>query len=552
MEMKSFRNYFNFLNLIGSVVIVNLSLVRSNSKVGAISSSFETKSIYTREADDFRRKFHRLQYLLSINGGASEETVQSDENNSQPNESSVIEQDDDDDAKEDLQVSEIKHEHEDIIQQPEDDDASEKSANDDKNLPTEEVMIEASDDKDTLELHSKASALRSDGKYFHDDGKFLEAATTFESAVELLDKALLLTNDEQMRNEMAQERATCRLHEALCYLKEKNYPNAIRICTDVLKDGVQVIEVKNNVEEPEDGLASDDDNPNPFLIRVSPESDTTAGMSDQLAQLSPAVRARAYHRRAKARLALDDTTGALEDAKAAAFLGDRNAVALYGKLMRESGSHQSMFGDDDFGKGYGGGSLADLFSSHGSAHFDSLFSGNSPGSGLGLLGSLMNGSGSSTTNSPFGGFGDMLSNGKGDGDLGSLAKSVLVSISKRIEDESTQESICKYLNAVDTAQVMSLSSMAGVPLSESTAGRLVSFANSLTPRRMMKSVQLLKRIIFIGGLVRKVFMIIGKYKHLIILLLLIQWCKSAIMRPVVIKNAAKKTIESVNKAAFII
>lgn len=548
--MKSFPKYLNFL--FGSVVIVNLSLVRSNSEVEAISSSFEIKHVISDDRRDCKREYCTRQYLFNIIGGASEETIDSVETNPLRNDSNSIKKSAD--TNEDSsQVLTTANDLENDTQQREDKNISEMNKSSDKNPPTVEIMIEkSSDNKDSLELHSKASALRSDGKYLHDNGKFSEAASTFEKAVSLLDEALRMSNDEKMSTEMAEERATCRLHEALCYLKEKKHPAAIRICTDVLRDGVQVIEVNNNMEEAEDGLVSEDDNPNPYLIRVSPESKKTAEVSDKLMQLSPAVRARAYHRRAKARLALDDTTGALEDAKAAAFLGDRNAVALYGKLMRESGSHQSIFGEDDFGKGYGNESLADLLSSQGDGHFDSIFPGNSPASGLGLFGSLMNGSGSSTIDSPFGGLGSILSNGKDGSDIGSLAKSVLVSMSKRIEDKSTQESICKYLNAVNTAQLMSLSSIAGIPLNESTADRLVSFANSMTPQRMMKSVKLFKRIMFLGGLVRKIFMIIGKYKHLIILLLLIQWCKSSVTRPIVIKNAAKKTIESVNKAAFMI
>ena len=549
--MKSFPKCLNFF--FGSVVIVNLSLVRSNSEVEAISSSFEIKHVISDDRFDCKREYCTRQYLLNIIGGASEETIESVETNPLRNDSNSINKsaDTNEDSSQELTT---ENDLENDTQQREDKINSEMNkSSSNKNPPTVEIMIEkSSDNKDSLELHSKASALRSDGKYLHDNGKFSEAASTFEKSVSLLDEALLLSNDEKMSTEMAEERATCRLHEALCYLKEKKHPEAIRICTDVLRDGVQVIEVKNNVDEAEDGMVSEDDNPNPYLIRVSPESKNTARVNDELMQLSPAVRARAYHRRAKARLALDDTTGALEDAKAAAFLGDRNAVALYGKLMRESGSHQSIFGEDDFGKGFGSESLADLFSSQGDGHFDSIFPGNSPASGLGLFGSLLNGSGSSTIDSPFGGLGSMLSNGKDGSDIGSLAKSVLVSMSKRIEDKSTQESICKYLNAVNTAQLMSLSSIAGIPLSESTAGRLVSFANTMTPQRMMKSVKLLKRIIFLGGMVRKIFMIIGKYKHLIILLLLIQWCKSSITRPIVIKNAAKKTIESVNKAGFMI
>ena len=52
------------------------------------------------------------------------------------------------------------------------------------------------------------------------------------------------------------------------------------------------------------------------------------------------VRSRAHYRRAKAHPQLGKEEEALEDARTAALLGDRKAVALYGKLMRGSGSEE--------------------------------------------------------------------------------------------------------------------------------------------------------------------------------------------------------------------
>ena len=68
------------------------------------------------------------------------------------------------------------------------------------------------------------------------------------------------------------------------------------------------------------------------------------------------IRARAHHRRAKARLSLGDLDGALEDARSAAFMGDRNAVQFYGRLMREgSGTSSGGGASGSAGGGSGGG-----------------------------------------------------------------------------------------------------------------------------------------------------------------------------------------------------
>jgi hypothetical protein len=141
-----------------------------------------------------------------------------------------------------------------------------------------------------------------------------------------------------------------------------------------------------------------------------------------------------------------------------------------------------------------------------------------------------------------------------EGGMGNLAKSVLATVAKKAEDKSMQESVCKYLNGLNTASIISLSSMAGMPLSQSTAGKIASFAAGVTPRGIARSVKLTKRILFVGSLMRKTLQVIGKYKHLIVLMVLIGWTKSAIQRPVVLgRKAAKKAAEAViSKAAFVI
>lgn len=443
-------------------------------------------------------------------------------------------------------------------------------------LTVTDIEINVADAQDN------ASQLRVKGKEFHDAGDFDQASETFQRAAIELEVVISILKkntsigvyaDDELSKRLTEERATCRLHEALCHLKNKKYAESIASCTFVLMDGVEVIEVDADADIDDDSLAGSEDkgkgSEQSCIVRINPNGDDSAGSDN--AQLSPAVRARAYHRRAKARLALGDTAGALDDSRSAAFLGDRNAVALYGRLMRESGGAGggSPF-DFDGGSGMNG-----LFGSS-SSPFDSMFSGGSPfsenssdsssGSGsMGLLSSLLSsGSGPGVSDgssdamsmpfNPLSMLGSMNgSNTDGSGGMGGLAKSVLSSVAKKAEDEDMQATVCKYLNALDTAQIISLSSMAGMPLSQSTAERLVSFANRVTPRGIGKSVKLTKRILFVGALVRKIFKIIGKYKHLLVLVALIGWTKSAIQRPIVIKKVVEKAAEAtIAKSAFFI
>lgn len=449
-------------------------------------------------------------------------------------------------------------------------------------IQEETICIEREQDMTEINVANAqeiASQLRIKGKEFHDAGDFDNASETFEkAAIELegiISTLKVSTNmhfDIELSKELTEERATCRLHEALCHLKNKKYAESIASCTSVLMDGVEVIVVDSSDDadddDDDDSLAEDEGSKQSqsksSIVCINARVDDSA--SSDIAQLSPAVKARAYHRRAKARLALGDTAGALDDSRSAAFLGDRNAVALYGRLMRESGG---AGGGSPFDRGSG---MNGLFGSSSSSPFDSIFSGGSPfsegssdsplGSGsMGLLSSLLSSPGSSEGSSgqsaipfnPLSMLAGMNGSNSDGGGMGGLAKSVLSSVAKKADDKEMQETVCKYLNALDTSQILSLSSMAGMPLSQSAAERIVSFANGVTPRGIGRSVKLTKRILFVGSLMRKIFKIIGKYKHLLVLVVLIGWTKSAIQRPIVIKTVAKKAVEATtSKSAFFI
>ena len=197
----------------------------------------------------------------------------------------------------------------------------------------------------------EASELRALGKEFHDEGDLTQAASLFDKAASILNSLFSnlssrernLVNDDQgddvLIDEISQEAATCRLHQALCALKNQEYQTCIDACTSLLDDDNIDREIDKEHEKTDEDILNR--NEITKLTFTKPH-------------LSAAIRARAHHRRAKARLGLSDTDGALEDARTAAFLGDRGAVALYGRLMREKGSGYGlgamgfgMDGEDD-------------------------------------------------------------------------------------------------------------------------------------------------------------------------------------------------------------
>lgn len=521
---------------------------------------------------------------LFIRGGDSEEQAGLDCEDDEENNDAVQNQSDDEIEQEEEGEDLINIEKEQVVTNDHysseyeseyesgDEAKSKESEEEDEEQETigVEVMIQEEAEQSSVTLSvseltqtkEKALELRTKGKEYHDIGNFDLASITFRDAAIKLEEALdELTKHEggnqDLVTQLTEERATCRLHEALCHLKNKKFAESVASCTAVLKDGVEVIEIISECEDDSDDSLAEDEDGVPTVetvVRVNAADDEKLASSSTL---SPAVRARAYHRRAKARLALGDTPGALDDSRSAAFLGDRNAVALYGRLMRESSGtgsmSENMFDSSSAMNGLFGSSSSPFDSFMGSGSPFSSDASASSGS-TDLLSSLLgsgspNGSDSSSLPfSPLSMLGGM--NGAGsEGGMGSLAKSVLTSIAKKAEDEETQEQICSYLNALDASQIISLSSMAGMPLNQNTADRIVSFANGVTQRGINKSVKLTKKIIFVGNLMRKTFKVIGKYKHLIILACIIGWVKSAIQRPIVVKKVVQKAAETTTSAA---
>jgi hypothetical protein len=440
-----------------------------------------------------------------------------------------------------------------------------------------------------LALLSSASDQRAEGKTLHDSGDLADAALAFQKAASLLDEAITISiefSEEDASDvdsdAIAVERATCRLHEALCLFKDGRPGECIEACTDVLQDGVRVVPLegetnKNNEAEIDDPDASITATVGSVKIITTPVRKTS--VHTRTMTIPPQIRARALHRRAKARLALDDLDGALEDARSAAFMGDRNAVQFYGRLMREGSGAGAMtsgglgaafpsrestttnpFLEGILGGVGSSGSNPFMPAGNGSSDFSSsllsslLSGGNNGSSGggssplLGLMGDLLAPQQPSSGGKKSGRGGRGKSK-KGNG-VDSLAKSILSSLMKRIEDEDTQRTICEYLHSTNTQQVMQYATLAGIPMKEGNARRLVTFANGVTPKGIRKSISNVKRGISIITAVRKVFKVIEKYKYVIILAVTCYWIRCAILEPYPVRRSKKQAQKLAQQAVL--
>jgi hypothetical protein len=122
-----------------------------------------------------------------------------------------------------------------------------------------------------------------------------------------------------------------------------------------------------------------------------------------------------------------------------------------------------------------------------------------------------------------------------------MAKSVLQSLSKKLEDESNQTTICNYLQNTSKAQLSQFASMAGVGISDGQLSKFVNFCHGVTATTIKKTARRTKRAIWVVQLIRKFFKVVSKYKSLIVAVVLLQWTKSAVLRPVPINPRAAKT-----------
>jgi hypothetical protein len=385
------------------------------------------------------------------------------------------------------------------------------------------------------ERRLEVKSLRQQGKILHDSDEMEEAAHLFKEAGDILDDILDLCDEEKQqrkgsslnstisgeqaffeetnaandstssdsvfssddRKDLAEEAAACHLHQALCQLKNNDARDSLIACNKVINDADYV---------------------------VSDSNEASSGLYHGVA-LSSAVTSRAFHRRAKSKLALNDLDGALSDARSAAFLGDRGAVALYGKLMRQ-GNNPSLESEGQMGSSFGGNdrspdpsnwllgpAAASLTAPHGAE-------------GAGTSNSLL----PFLSGLPSGGILDAL-NPKSDGKSGleDVVGSLVSNLGKQLSETESQEKICGMVNTFGTkASVTQMAIMAGVPMSETNADRISGFCSSLTPQKLDKGVILAKRCIKVAQVGRKMIKLVSKFRHILVYILLLSWMRRII------------------------
>jgi chemotaxis protein histidine kinase CheA len=437
------------------------------------------------------------------------------------------EEESDDDKEEEETTTTAEGNKEDGEEEYNDDDEEEEEEEEETNQEvTSSVAVISSE---------QAHSLRLQGKQAHDQGEFEVAADLFSQAAQAL---LLLIppisssseeeeeeedpEDEEKASKTVEEYATCRLHQALCYLKSHHYEQCLETCSELLES-----------------------NSTPMTTNAETTITTTTTTPTNHATrpvvpYSSAIRARAYHRRAKARLGLDMPTLALDDARAAAFLGDAKAVQLYGKLMRQWGGGGSSSSDDGGASSSSDGLLQALLSkstatttNNGDTSSSSAFSPASllfggAGSNGNLASSLLN----TLTGS---------SKGSASGTASSsLASSVLKSLAKRLDDPTTHTSVASFLQQTTKTQLSQYATMAGLAIPDVYLEQVAALCQAVTARKILWTIKLSKVVIFITQFVRRVAKIMRKYRSLILCLVLLQWTKSAILRPIPVDRVASK------------
>jgi tetratricopeptide (TPR) repeat protein len=510
--------------LLGALLMVMIGMLRHHDEnnVVVVVSAASASSMHHHHHRPI--KLNRRQLVLMTRGGAEEvsdennnnndkDDEEAESNNKAKNDSKGVDKDEEtssvpaEDAK--IQDSSIKE----AISQVESSD-NEEGEGDNEEVTTTVSKISS----------NSASDLRLQGKQLHDEGNFLEAANMFGQAADALQGTASTgtdgeDNEDDDSSSSSIEYSTCRLHQALCFLKVEQWQDCIDACTQVLDE----TERHHQQETP------------------------------------AAIRARAHHRRAKAYQAMGDTSSALQDARAAAFLGDRKAVALYGKLMRNDnsagGSSSSLSDLLGGGTGTGRGSAGDLDMGSLFAGLDTPpSSGSSSSSTNALLESLLSKSSpdgkSSSSSSSFNPLSLLLNKGgSGSKDNNSMAKSVIKSLAKKLDDESTQDKISGFLQKTNKDQLKQYTTMAGLPISDDQLGKIESLCHKVTPKTVRKVVKRSKVVIWFAQLMRKLFKVLDKYKSVFVALMLIQWTKSAVNRPMPVnKKAAKRALKQAMKA----
>eukprot|EP00934_Nitzschia_sp_Nitz4_P004621 Nitzschia sp. Nitz4//scaffold136_size62208//53331//58820//NITZ4_006378-RA/size62208-processed-gene-0.42-mRNA-1//-1//CDS//3329535648//4611//frame0 len=287
---------------------------------------------------------------------------------------------------------------------------------------------------------------RLEGVQAFEAGNFDGAAGLFAKASDLVLETV--DNETESFTQMQiDEYATCRLHQALCLLKTSQFEACQDTCTDVIDNA-------------------------------------HSGLSP-----SRILRAKALYRRAKARMQLEDSDGALLDAQAAMYLGDNKATVLYHQLSPPKEA------------------VPDAMSL-----FDSM-SGNTA-SPLGMASLLGN------AGNPM----DMLGGNMAMKNLEGMSTKLM----QRLEDPFVQSTICALAKSLDKEQVRLLLQQLGLGIEgDGPCEKIVEVCHSVTPRTIQMGVGAIKFVAFLGQLSRRSLKIYEKYQSIFVLWLVWLWAKRA-------------------------
>ena len=124
-----------------------------------------------------------------------------------------------------------------------------------------------------------------------------------------------------------------------------------------------------------------------------------------------------------------------------------------------------------------------------------------------------------------GGLGDLA--GSGDKAPAELAMGIASKLGKQLEKKKTQKQIASVLQGANKGSVMGMAMMAGVPMEEGTAERLVRVANMVTEKRLAMGVKWSKRFIKVMKVVRRVLKLLTKWKFLFVYFVLFKFARRA-------------------------
>lgn len=210
-----------------------------------------------------------------------------------------------------------------------DEDESKQSA--DTGSSEEASLIPDESIKEFTQLRIDAAEKRAEGKTLHDSGDLASASKAFHEAASLLSSALQQSSINPGEidsiglsdtDQISEEFATCRLHEALCLFKNGEAERCVQVCTDVLGDGTVVEhdnDISSSVNEVQSSVRNNDQLLNQEAVTTNEDEDRGENKAARITttdnSISSQVRARAHLRRSKARLELGDLDGAIEDGK---------------------------------------------------------------------------------------------------------------------------------------------------------------------------------------------------------------------------------------------